>query len=213
MTALLDEPDYKNFRREDTRFKWALACLAYGILCKLPLDGDARSFIFLNARGSSVLIFGAAIASVGFFVERRRLRKVWLSTAVAEHQRQAAEDRAIVSAYADALRAKHSIAADASSLPYPKKRIKRAILFVLATSSDPAAREQLRSAYVSLADWQEGIGPGPYAFDITPSDVEHPRATAERIAAAGPVVPDIPARIAAETKVLLDELKAEDCKR
>jgi hypothetical protein len=203
-----DERGYKEFRREDTRFKWALACLAYGILCKLPLDGDARGLIFLNALGSSVLIFGAAIASVGFFVERRRRRNYWISTSLAEHKRQATEDRVIVGAYASAMRAKHSIVADASSLPYPKKSIKRAILFVLATSSDPAAREQLRSAYVSLAEWQEGIGPGPYAFDITPSEVEDPRATAERIAAAGPLVPDIPARVAAESKALLDELKA-----
>lgn len=48
--------------------------------------------------------------------------------------------------------------ADERDLPHPKKRIKEAILFALRLTSDPKMREELKSAYLSLAAWQAGIG-------------------------------------------------------
>jgi hypothetical protein len=48
--------------------------------------------------------------------------------------------------------------ADAKLLPHPKPRIKEALVVALRSMQDPHMRSQLRKAYVSLADWQEGVG-------------------------------------------------------
>ncbi len=47
---------------------------------------------------------------------------------------------------------------DARRLPFPKARIKQALLFAAAMTSDDQAREQLKCAYMTLADWQDGLG-------------------------------------------------------
>ena len=48
--------------------------------------------------------------------------------------------------------------ADVKSLPHPKPRIKEALVVALRSMQDPHMRSQLKKAYVSLADWQEGVG-------------------------------------------------------
>ena len=48
--------------------------------------------------------------------------------------------------------------ADAKSLPHPKPRIKEALVVAMRSMQDPHMRSQLKKAYVSLADWQEGVG-------------------------------------------------------
>ncbi len=47
---------------------------------------------------------------------------------------------------------------DERDLPHSKKRIKEAILYALRVTKDPKMREELKSAYLSLAGWQPGIG-------------------------------------------------------
>ena len=49
--------------------------------------------------------------------------------------------------------------ADAKALPHSKPRIKEAIVVAMRSMQDPHMRDQLMKAYVSLADWQEGVGP------------------------------------------------------
>lgn len=48
--------------------------------------------------------------------------------------------------------------ADVKALPHPKPRIKEALVVALRSMQDPHMRSQLKKAYVSLADWQEGVG-------------------------------------------------------
>jgi hypothetical protein len=48
--------------------------------------------------------------------------------------------------------------ADVKALPHPKPRIKEALVVAMRGMHDPHMRSQLRKAYVSLADWQEGVG-------------------------------------------------------
>lgn len=52
-----------------------------------------------------------------------------------------------------------SAVADVKSLPYPKEEIKRAILAMLMVAADHQTREHLKVAYLSLAHWQNGVGP------------------------------------------------------
>jgi hypothetical protein len=66
---------------------------------------------------------------------------------------------------------------DVRTLPYPKERIKQALFFGIAQTAG-AEREHLRTAYVTLCDWQN------------------------------PTVPDPMAAMVAEGKALLAELKA-----
>ena len=64
--------------------------------------------------------------------------------------------------------------ADVRSLPYPKEEIKRSIIQILATVTDPQLRENLKFAYVSLADWQVGVGPMNQGLEITKFDCSKP---------------------------------------
>lgn len=60
--------------------------------------------------------------------------------------------------------------ADVTELPYQKDEIKRAILMMLGVITDSQLREHLRFAYVSLADWQVGVGTRHLGLDITKID-------------------------------------------
>jgi len=62
----------------------------------------------------------------------------------------------ILRGYDDALankKPRHGIVADAADLPFPKETIKWALLLAMDAVA-PEAREPLKAAYLSLADWQ-----------------------------------------------------------
>jgi hypothetical protein len=61
--------------------------------------------------------------------------------------------RAYDEARANTLR-EHGPVGDAARLPYPKETIQWSILLLLGAIEDPAERDPLKAAYVSLADWQ-----------------------------------------------------------
>lgn len=61
--------------------------------------------------------------------------------------------------------------ADSKKLPYPKQRIKEAIVAALRTTSDSHMKEQLKVAYVRLADWQEGVGEANQGVDVSKLDI------------------------------------------
>lgn len=118
-----------------------------------------------------------------------------------------AELQKIVVAYGDALASRKSRPTDASQLPYPKATIKSALIAAIAVTEDAKMREWLRSAFVQLADWQEGIGPGPHSMvDLFGGDGL--REEAKRISEAGPSMLKIGAEVIAEMQALLAELKA-----
>jgi hypothetical protein len=114
----------------------------------------------------------------------------------------------IIRAYG-AVMASGNLVADISELPYPKPEIKAAIVSVLLCNPDSKIREQLRSAYVTLANWQEGVGPDPRAFDLTThfrgDDIV---AEAKRVSAASPAIMEMEGKVIAEMQRLLAELKA-----
>lgn len=64
--------------------------------------------------------------------------------------------------------------ADVDELPYPKDQIKLAILITLKVTNDPELREHLKFAYVSLADWQDGVGATHKGLDATKLDRSKP---------------------------------------
>jgi hypothetical protein len=118
-----------------------------------------------------------------------------------------AEVQKIVAVYVAQLLSRKSKPLDASELPYPKATIKLALIAAIAVTEDTTMREQLRSAFVQLADWQEGIGPGPHSMiELIGGDdlVEEAR----RIGAAGPSIMKIGARVTAEMQALPAELKS-----
>jgi hypothetical protein len=113
----------------------------------------------------------------------RKHREIVVQT----HMPLSAETQAIVGAYLRTLLSCKSRPADASELPYPRSTIKSALIATITTTQDANARDELISAFVHLADWQEGIGPGPHSlFDlIDGGDVTE---EARRICAAGPSI-------------------------
>jgi hypothetical protein len=108
--------------------------------------------------------------------------------------------RTIIAAYDAAIAARRSIVSDAALLPYPKPAIQAALLEALFEAQG-AERERLKVSYVSLADWQDGVGAGPYSFETTMK-------MAKRVAGAGPSHSEITAKAASEGQALLDQLKA-----
>lgn len=73
--------------------------------------------------------------------------------------------------------------ADTSKLPYPKPIIKQALTLLLSSNSDIQIKDHIKTAYLLLADWQEGIGPANAGLDITSMDISaDPMQIAEKIA-------------------------------
>jgi hypothetical protein len=86
-----------------------------------------------------------------------------------------AQAERIVRDYAAALaskqRAHSGCIADERELPHSKERIKHAIALLLGVSDDLPFREQLKTSYLLLADWQEGVGEQRVGvFAATPSE-------------------------------------------
>jgi hypothetical protein len=107
----------------------------------------------------------------------------------------------IVHAYKAVLSSRKSMISDVAELPYPKPRIKAALITAIKATKDAKIRVQLKAAFVALADWQEGVGPGPEAFETTLK-------RAQRVATRCPSFAELSAKVAAEGRALLDELKS-----
>jgi hypothetical protein len=90
---------------------------------------------------------------------------------------------------------------------YPKATIKSALIAMIATTQDAETRDDLISAFVHLADWQEGIGPGRH-FQVDLFEGGDSTESARRICAAGPSIMETGDRVIAEMKALIDELKS-----
>lgn len=56
--------------------------------------------------------------------------------------------------------------ADVSNLPFPKSKIKEAIIKAIQTSDDPEMSKALKIGYIQLSDWQEGVGDTIHGFDF-----------------------------------------------
>ena len=60
--------------------------------------------------------------------------------------------------------------ADLNKLPYPKQKIKEALIQAMKITSDPQIKDHLKIAFISLADWQEGVGGEDIGFDFSKPD-------------------------------------------
>jgi hypothetical protein len=60
--------------------------------------------------------------------------------------------------------------ADASKLPFPKDKIRQALIIGLRANSDPKMKEMLKVAYVELANWQVGVGAADLGLDTSKLD-------------------------------------------
>jgi hypothetical protein len=63
------------------------------------------------------------------------------------------------------------LVADTRNLPHPKERIKQALVFALRSTKELQMREQLKSAYILLANYQEGVGDTTVGLDLTKADL------------------------------------------
>jgi hypothetical protein len=124
------------------------------------------------------------------------------------------EFEAIIHAYSTALTsAAGRLVMDSSELPHPKERIKGALAFALRHTSDASMKSQLRAAYLSLADWQPGIGDVGEAVTraVTEANLtDDVRLGAARIVRAGAPFQRWLPIIEAERKQLVTELERLD---
>lgn len=98
--------------------------------------------------------------------------------------------------------------ADVRELPYPKDEIKRAIVVMLGVTTDSQLREHLKFAYVSLADWQVGVGSTHQGLDVTTLDRSKPVTDlAKEVAARGEQMQKWQPIAKAEQEALIGELR------
>ena len=97
----------------------------------------------------------------------------------------------IINAYGATLTASAKIpqphVIDAKELPFSKSAIKQAIRLVIPVSPNSKIVKSLVFAYLSLADWQDGVGPEPIGIMISDSDSPTDPETLKRIVAQGSV--------------------------
>ena len=60
--------------------------------------------------------------------------------------------------------------ADVSKLPFPKDTIKAAIITALNHTYNRQMKEYLKTAYISLSGWQEGVGETDQGLDVLNMD-------------------------------------------
>ena len=99
--------------------------------------------------------------------------------------------------------------ADESKLPFPKSRIKQAILCALKASQQPTQKQVLKVAYLQLADFQPGVGSKNVGLDL--SNVDAARLTQDGLLALANDMAssqDLMASAKAESEQLTAELAA-----
>jgi hypothetical protein len=75
--------------------------------------------------------------------------------------------------------------ADVSRLPHSKRRIKDALTLLLSVTDEADLRERLKSSYLLLADWQEGVGVTIVSASMCDSDFNNSAPDAVGSAARG----------------------------
>jgi len=97
---------------------------------------------------------------------------------------------------------------DARKLPHPKERIKQALVFALRMTKEPQMRDQLKVGYISLSDWQEGVGDAPVGIDLTDMDPNaDPVELAKRITSQGAAAEKWMPKVKVEQEALKAELQ------
>jgi len=98
--------------------------------------------------------------------------------------------------------------ADVRNLPHSKERIKQALVFALRLTKEPQMREHLKVGYMSLADWQEGVGSETVGIHLTEMDLKaDPLEVAKRIAPQASAREKWTPLVQAEQEALKSELQ------
>ena len=101
------------------------------------------------------------------------------------------------------------IIADTTRLPYPKSTIKAALQVALRLTLDAQMKEQLKIGYISLADWQDGVGGKPLGVNLQNLDLStDPLVLAQALATPDPKATAYQKKADAEAQVLQNELKS-----
>ena len=75
---------------------------------------------------------------------------------------------------------------DTIKLPFPKEKIKTALIFGLKGTDDQQTKEMLKIGYIQLAEWQEGVGEIDIGLDLSNMDLnDDPVKLAEQVSAQG----------------------------
>ena len=119
----------------------------------------------------------------------------------------------IVQAYGKAVEESQiglGIVADVNELPFSKEQIKKSILLAIKNTDDVKKKEQLKTGYLFLADWQENVGETHQGFDPRNYDTEM---TTEELLHQMPD-PDLMnfwlGKVTKEQDLLMDELSKID---
>jgi hypothetical protein len=100
-----------------------------------------------------------------------------------------------------------AMVSDISKLPAPKETLRQVLIALIPIETDPAKREWLKVGYISLAEFQPGVGDRGIALDIKDRPGEDIRAKATRVAEQGDVVTEWMRKSVAEGQALLQELR------
>jgi hypothetical protein len=114
----------------------------------------------------------------------------------------------IINAYGGAMVDRTCNYFELSSLPYPKTRIKEAIIHSLKEGGDPKNRELLKIGYLALAEWQVGFGSRIRPGELTAEEIADPTKAMARIASSNSDWTNVPEQVATESAMLSAELKA-----
>jgi hypothetical protein len=110
--------------------------------------------------------------------------------------------------YGKALLKRKSPYGDLSELPYKKERIKEALIHRIKETNDPKLRDQLKRAYITLAQWQAGFGARRANAELRKMDLKNPKAIAALILAKGEDFLKLPQEVAAEADLLMADLES-----
>ena len=134
--------------------------------------------------------------------------RLFRKAAVARSTRMTDDDAMkIINSYGKAMMDRTSAYGEVSALPFPKSRIKEALIHGIKEGDDPKFREQLKAAYVALAEWQAGLGGRRRPGELTPEELADPAKAMTQII-ADPDWLKVPELVAAEATMLHAELKA-----
>lgn len=117
--------------------------------------------------------------------------------------------QSLLRAYGAALEAHAAtgaVVADVSNLPARKEVLREVLLSLIRATENPMAREQLKSSYVMLADFQPNVGSEIVKLDVQLRPGESIQSQAARVAAQGPLVLQWSQRVTDEMTVLLKQL-------
>jgi hypothetical protein len=100
--------------------------------------------------------------------------------------------------------------ADASRLPYVKATIKAALSRALRLETDETMRAALRTVYLDLAHWQDGVGAADQGIDLSKISIDaDPDLTARAVVGMTPGHERWSLILQAETELLVAELQGQ----